>query len=781
VPRARSRIRSVWIGGVAACALHAQQADSGLRNSSVLPLDAAAAARLEQGDLALRAARAARAGEVADWDAVFEAWHAALADAPAAAVVPGFRVTASAGFEPLRERSDGIASAVLARLLALEPARRAQWSQRFEPLAAGRLAASGYVRSATTPSVAPSAAPSAAQDRRQLARLLRDEPLCGAALRAGLLGVDLAGADGATAEAHALALEVERQALALSDTQPELAALAQAARRRADQFGHALDLQPAAATAAAAEWERGRLRLVSARAIAPPGRSAIWDPAEIEAGLARGLHAGIAADLGAAAGGRVVLQTPAAIWWGQSDLSDLRGFAPRELLREVLPDLGPEYGARAAPGWTLSPSLRGRRLWVVVGRSLDGYAPNALACIDLPDPDSAGALAPALPQLRWMRSGAQHCDARLDRSGFGPADPLLAELDNAEFQAPALPYGDLLLVRARSRAADARQWLLALDAASGALRWICATAQGAFLMHEDPRLRLIDSAADRASRTGAAGPLWIAAGRVFDGTQLGLGSLVRIHDGALVVAQRYHRRATAASESEELGGSTGAAARVGERRWAWFPADADRPGIWQFDFPATGALEVLREPTRALLRLDDATAHLAEPQSGLPSVPRFDPGARVALLGASESALWLLWEQTERWRALGLRVPTEAQAGSTPGALADTAADAATADTGWPAAAPLYASFERVPPRAEVGAAIGGVRRCVISDGDGLWILDASAELRLEHFLNWEQCLAGARERVPGPFIARPAALQAAGPWLWVATPTHWLVFRSES
>jgi hypothetical protein len=655
-------------------------------NSAGLPVDAAAEEWLERGDAALRAGRASDA---------YEAWHAALIERGAASVV-------GAGEDGAFE---ALAIALRRRLAALAPAERAGWIERFEPLAARR-----------------------GDDWHALAGALDSEPLCPSALRAGLRAADMAQARGERAAASALCIDVRDQARLVAGLIANGAELQAAAERRLRT------LAPAApAPAPPGGSPRAALSLVGMATIAPPGALDNWDPFEHEAGLARGLMAGLTSD-----GERVVLQTPLATWWAGPDLSDLRGFAPRELLRRVLPELAPDAGALAAPGWQTQPLLAGRRLWMVLGRSLEGFAPNALAAVELPPSGASAALAPLLPRLLWMRSGAQHWNAELNE---WPSDAWPAELAASEFQGPPVLYGELLLVRARTLEPTARQWLLALDPDTGGLRWSALSAEGAFLIHEDARLRLIDTA--RASRTAAAGPLHVEPGWVFDGTHLGLGSALRLSDGLLLGARRHARRAASSSAREERGGATGALLPVGDGELCWLPADGERPGWWRRHPGGSGALE-LREFGAPLFGPADERQHLAGARDGLPVPPSFDAGPRVALLAAHGERTWTLREQSGAWRL---------------------------------AAGP---GFERAPPHARVGAALPWRGGALVADEEALWVFELAPELRVVQRLDPAELVQAAAPRAGVAFRARPLTLHARGPWVWLATPTHWLVFRAS-
>jgi hypothetical protein len=691
--RARSSAAACVLTAVLTGALAAQ----GGANSAALPISAGAEELLARGDDALRLRP-----DSAD---AFEHWHGALVE-----FGPGALVERRA--EP--GAFDALCVAVRARLLALDTAARRRWVERFEPLAAR----SGSHWPA-------------------LATALDREPFCPSALRAGLRAIDLALAGGEFAAAQSLASDVLAQARVAREFDPQAAALESAAAHRVDalraRVPHAL---PA---------PRAPLEFVAVAPIGPPGQSANWDPFELDAGLARGLAAGLASD-----GERVVLQTPLATWWAAPDLGALRGFAPRELVRRVRPDLAPDAGALAAPGWSTQPLLEGRRLWMVLGRSLEGFAPNALVCVDLPAEHASAALALQVPAVAWLRSGNEHYDARLAEVHAAPdAAAWPAELEAAEFQLPLVRAGELLLARARTLEPTARQWLLALDPGSGALRWSALTAEGAFLLHDDPRLRLIDTG--RASRTASAGPLAAADGRAFDGTHLGLGTWVRLSDGVVLGARRHARRAPAASALEELGGATGAllstAAPPSVLPALWLPADGDRIGAWRID-AGSGALELV-ESLAPVLRSTAPSAHLASAHDGLPVPPRFDAGPRVALLWSSGERAWLLREEAEHWRI---------------------------ASVGGAAA-----SFERRPPRSQVAACLGWPGGALVADDEALWVFELGSDVRLVQRLEFGELFERRRSRFDPPFQARPMAVASDGRWVWLATPSHWLVFRCAS
>lgn len=705
--RARTAARAALAPGLLCVAallgpLHLAAAAQGGANNALLPVSGAAEERLERGDDALRARPTA-----AD---AFEEWHAAVAEFGPGALVE--RRGEPGAF-------DALSVALRRRVLALDARARQRWIERFEPLAA---------RTGT--------------DWRRLADALDREPLCPSALRAGMRAIDLAAAAGHRCAAQAIAADVLEQALALGAADAQAVALAAAAARRLDALGE----PPSGASLGT----RAPLELVAIVPIGPPGQLASWDPFELEAGLARGLAPGIASD-----GERVVLQTPLATWWSSRDLGDLRGFAPRELVRRVLPDLAPDAGALAAPGWATQPLLADRRLWMVVGRSLEGFAPNALLCVDLPLERSSAAFTPALPEPVWLRSGGAHFDARLAPVVPDPGAPgWPTELESAEFQLPLVRSGELLLVRARTLEPTARQWLLALDPATGALRWSALTAEGAFLLHDDPRLRLVDTG--RAARTASAGPLVARAGRAFDGTHLGLGTLVRLSDGLVLSARRHARRAPAASAREELGGSTGALAALAPNTAAsaalppalWLPADGERLGTWGLE-AGSGALELL-ESAALELRSNTAPAHLASAQDGLPVPPRFDAGPRVALLCASDGQAWLLREENDGWRIRAA-----------------------------PGGARQAAAFERRPPRARVAACLGWPGGALVADDEAAWVFELGSDARLVQRIEFRSLLERQRTRFPQPLQTRPMAIAAQPPWVWIATPTHWLAFRS--
>lgn len=277
--------------------------------------------------------------------------------------------------------------------------------------------------------------------------------------------------------------------------------------------------------------------------------------------------------------GRVALVLPDVVWvvdpGGRS-----RGFEPGVFVESLGIAPPPPIGGPDS-SWLLAPATDGERLFLAVGRA-GGRATaetgaagrsNMLACL-LP-PAGVG-----LPELVWALGPEEHV------APGAPRVPLAEVLGPGmwEFQPGPLLLGATLVVQARqwlleqrgerlevASPSEARLWVLALDAATGGLRWKRFLGRGT---------EVVSELGSRLRRQGlvrtAAQPLAAQDGRVLAGTNLGLALLLDLCDGRLVWSFANRRHDPGAPGWRCLRPPPLVEGREGEPGLAiWAPSDSD--------------------------------------------------------------------------------------------------------------------------------------------------------------------------------------------------------------
>jgi hypothetical protein len=516
-----------------------------LDNDVFLPRAAAVEAQLARGDerlAALRADRNASAqGLERAWTEVFEAWFAAAEAAQAGDVVvarpwtsaqpldspwpdPDGSAGGGADDRPARRR-ESYEDALVRRIAALEPERRAAWSARFGPLADDARAAA-------------LARPAA------LARTVARFPATPGAARAALALAELELEAGRAASARTWLARAERQA--------ELAAAgdldAALARRRALPALAQLPQRPAGEGEA---WDSAAgLRLIAEVALEDlRGRTRVFVPRP-------GEHA--ASGLVWLPDGNVLVQTlSAAVLIDPRAGRDLLRIDPLALLAPTRRAVTPLDPPRAAPGWPMQPALAADGRCVLVLRG----EPSVVLCLRVVRDSSAAALPQA--RLEWARVGVERFDgagaARVDDREPWPA---------GDVQPGPLVFDDRVLVSVQDRDASGAgrrgAWLVALDLADGAVAWSRLVARG---VPFDPHpLRF----GGGEPPPGAAQPLARAGERALLTTHLGASACFDAADGRLAWSLATRRRPA------ESDGWSGARTVVFDGGALLAPADSDR-------------------------------------------------------------------------------------------------------------------------------------------------------------------------------------------------------------
>jgi hypothetical protein len=514
-------------------------AEGPLANAGFLPTAAEAEALFARGDEAL-------AGGRPDAE-VFDAWHAALAASqPGDSVAPrpvGELAGATSPWpDPDRtadRRTEGVERSLLRRLAALDGERRATWTARFGALAAEELAQAGSRPLA-------------------LAGVERLHPATPAAARAALVLADLALEEGR--------LELARLWLARSGEHAALAGVAddleaaRAARGRA-----CAELEPASESPTPA-WATAS-DLAPRGFVALPGMAGRSAPRPGEPLPGSGVQPGAAFfDDGTA-----IVQSAERIHFVDLERLAVAGelVLPKLLERAHWIAGEPEVRASEPPGWPLLPLAHGDLLVCVQGRTV-GRARNALVCLDVDPPGPEG---PRRAALRWALRGNE-----LFAGGGSRASGL--ELDGAEFQPGLAVLGSQLFAQVRQARGDASastrartlvtedpvpSWVVAIDLATGEVRWQRFVAQG-LASRGDTRYGMSLPA------VSAAQPLATVAGLVFAGTHLGSAALLE-PDGRLLYTIKNRRRG---DQQPGWSGATPPTSTAGEVPVVlWAPADGD--------------------------------------------------------------------------------------------------------------------------------------------------------------------------------------------------------------
>jgi len=517
-----------------------------------VPTDEAAAERLARGDRALVKLRQRDIDDpallAAGWWDVLDAWREALEVGGPSAAVPGLL------FEPdddaarlwpdpdgsAARRVDGLVSAVLGRLAALSAAERDRWHARFADLAAEARRDAGH-------------------DERALARLERRFPATPAALAAALALADAAFVRGAT---NAAATWVERAEghVALIDAAELAPGTLEALERRRTTFAPARG-----ALARTAAWRRATGVREEARVPLPLSRGPAVDG-----------YIGVRPGLAGLQDGSVCVQGTRQLFWFDADRLPRAG-DPRRAVRSIeidkltgdrAEDVAIPYAAPGPPGWPLVPLAVGARDVVLVHGRLSHEGSNVVARVRLPGDEERGESPVA--RLVWAVSATWH----VGPDGVETARSLL-DSPELEFHAAPDVAGDVVCVQVRERPAPSRYartqtplaenraYVVALDRATGELRWRRFLAKGTELVRGAGR-------AQRSLGPWAAQRTVTDGRRVFLGTHLGVGSLVDAADGRLGWSLLSRRR------DGDAEGWIGGDPVLDRDAIVWAPSDSDR-------------------------------------------------------------------------------------------------------------------------------------------------------------------------------------------------------------
>ncbi|MCA8981025.1 MAG: PQQ-binding-like beta-propeller repeat protein [Planctomycetes bacterium] len=563
------------------CAAAAWFAAPGLAqasNDTYLPRSREAEAALVRGDQAwLR-----RGTDEAALRAALEAWYQALAetDSPAEVRLDLTQLADDETRNPWRDphfeagrRSESVELAVIRRLTQAGPEVRDRWRARFGELAE---------------------AAASSDSSEDWARAEADHPGTRGAFRAALRLAERSLEEGRRVGARCW--------LARAAVHLDLGAGSQADRdalqRRRERLDLAFGPRPAGtATADALRNARGlELRHVMQLQFVDGGRP----------GITRLSH------------GQVLIQGRGFdrgldIVWEVGESGIGRPFEPWKLLDEQALLYGEN---RRGPGedWNFQPLADGASAIMVLGRAEDlrGFEERSNTV--------ARMLPPSGPKpgvLEWA----------LGPSGLWTADDgIVASLEELlgaglwEFQPEPLLSEDCLILQARqwkqerdeagrlriSAQGEARAWALALDRRSGRVIWKHELGRGS-----EPRADAgIPITAMRRVRTPASPPVAVEGGRVFCGTQLGVGALLDLEDGRLLWSYLNPRRDADATGWSALPSPRAVAStEAAPPTIVWAPADGDRL-LWLRGAPdpAGEGLQVFpslaREDAEALLGAD---------------------------------------------------------------------------------------------------------------------------------------------------------------------------------
>jgi outer membrane protein assembly factor BamB len=510
-----------------------------LDNAAFLPVHEAANAALARADSRIATAglltRQIDASGERAWTEVFDDWHSALRDSRAGEMVaPEPRDGALARPSPwpdadgtsdakLDRRRDGVEAAVLRRLAAIAPQARALWRARFEPLAEQRLQRAG-------------------NDVAELATIERIFPATLTAARAAIrlsdVELERARPDAAStwierARAHAARLDGNGTSL-----EPALASRAQAIER---------ELSASIPSDESALW-RTATHIAPVSEVLIDEGAAHYPHAAFDPGL--GLRAGMCFLDGGKARSRFRRSSSAraSIKSGWCWSSSRAARASRSPLRRNCSSpsaCNPPNGSGPIepPGWPLLPASDGRAIVTTIGRcDAAQLLPNSLACVEF-EGNAASATTPTL-DLRWAWYGGK----RVAGPGASESEPL--EGATFEFQpGPLLRGGDVFaLVREfvappkkdapalADAGSEIKSSVVALDLATGALRWKCELGKGVEIQRG--RMRLF---AGGIPPTSAQPLAWIR-GRLFAGTDTGFATLLDAVDGRVAWGFRCRRR-----------------------------------------------------------------------------------------------------------------------------------------------------------------------------------------------------------------------------------------------
>ena len=513
-----------------------------LANNAFQPVSLAAAQLIAKGDAALAAATDGASGAT-ERNACFDAWHDALAASRAGEAIPLLDEAGHARElwpDPdasFSRRTEGVSYGVKRRLAALDEATRAAWRSRFELLAAAELERAGTAQA-------------------QLARVEWEYPATLAAGRAALRLADLA---------------LERGELASCRTWLARAACLAPGQLVAALAARRSGLERIDPRQAVREpWQSARvLELASAHVI---GGTLSRNRQRGQEGVGRGVESGLCF----LQDGSLVIQGPfALVRWLPPEVRPegspgIARFSQGDLVEGRV---NRPYASPSAGGWPLLPSSENGRLVCVVGRALGTTIGNALVSLEFEKP--------GVPLRRWSLSqtGWQRGESEL-----APLRDALGKGGTWEWQPGPVQRGGRVYALAR-RLADSsggetaaggseELWLFALDARDGRPLWSRYVTKPA-----DLRLDMGGRMGFGNTLPTSSAPLtWIDSsegGRLFVGTNLGLGELYDALDGRLVWSFRNRRRDP---EAEGWPGSGRAliGARAGVLALSWTPFDSDQ-------------------------------------------------------------------------------------------------------------------------------------------------------------------------------------------------------------
>ncbi len=525
--------------------------EGALRNDTFLPVAKEVVTKLAAGDATWerwRVSAVKNAELTAIRNEAFDAWQRALALSTAGDCVPGSLVDTNAELDDtwpdpdatLARRTESIESSVLRRLTLIDAADLSEWTQRFGPLAERELAAAG---SADT----------------RLANVERLYPYTAGAAEAAVRLFDIAFESGRSEVARGWLdrAAVHARGLERADARVQAAKLvaALALRRAASESTD----NERAARATSETWASAE-QLTKVATLTLPGSAPEPTPDRVRYDPRPGVA--FLSD------GTLLVQSARLVY----------SIAPDGRLRSIdLEALGrgfdwswhPVTGRRAAD-WPLLPASGGTRVVFVVGCA-DQNRGNALLCIDPGKGQSA-------PTLHWGFAST------------GWRDPAGREVALEECLGPGLwsfepgpvIVGTEVLVQARQWIAEAdgevrvdegrtRAWCIALDLATGAVRWKRFLATGSDARTDPSLLARLRTA---RGVVGCAQPLAVHGGQVFVGTELGVAVLLDVCDGRPLWSLRSQRK-----ESRERGWTTArppfAFSQDGaDSLWHWAPADS---------------------------------------------------------------------------------------------------------------------------------------------------------------------------------------------------------------
>ncbi|MFT5049015.1 MAG: outer membrane protein assembly factor BamB [Chlamydiales bacterium] len=578
-----------------------------LNNDAFVLTHEAAQGELARGDRSWQRAQADFAAGTRERGLAYEAWHSALelsetGDAVALALPDeGLSALWPDPEDSHRRRGEGVSYAILRRLHALDERFQGEWRERFGDLAAVELAGAGG-------------------SPKRLALVERNHPWTRAAALAGMRLSDLAFERGATADARAWLARASEHAGTEQDSGAALGAALRARITQIEGWTTALPGTPPTPVAQHLELVRSE-QLEGLRG----------------AGTRQRLRGGLECGLGFTDSGSVIIQTALGlVHYRDMDLPD----GPRILrtrFRDILGDAwNTPFVTTAEGGWPLQPAVTGDTVVVVVGRSIERSRGVSFAEGDALVSSPTNILAhlhidgSGLPEVEWTLSSAGL------RRGDGSliADNLF-ESGAWEIQPGPCVHAGRVYVQVRvvrgEGGGEHELWLWAFDLVSGEPLWSRFLTKPSGL-----------PGAGATSRTRQlptpTQPLTVVDGRVFAGTNAGLGLLFDGVDGRLTWSVRNRRRSagkrgwTGARRAPQLSGTEGP-------MLVWTPFDSDHLYILAASADLDG---------QGLLRRSD----LAEIAAGAP----FPIGSARELIGGSGHELLVLGANGPR-RALSAWLP----------------------------------------------------------------------------------------------------------------------------